>query len=70
MLMFYLIFVGAMPFGTAYYSNGNAPFVLSNLQCNGSEDHLLDCPQLNSVRTCGDQEDAAVNCQVQEGKNV
>lgn len=56
-----------MLFGTTYYGYGNAPFVLSDLQCNGNEDHLLDCPQLNSVRTCGDHEDAAVICQVQEG---
>ena len=46
------------------FAEGQAELLLSAVQCNGSESHLLSCEQERLTHTgCGPLEDAGVVCQ-------
>ena len=55
---------GAIPRYGAFYGQGSGPIFLSQLQCTGSESHILDCARdMYSVRHCAHYEDVGVKCQ-------
>lgn len=45
------------------------PIVLSNVQCSGIEERLIDCTELGG-RICSHNEDAGVTCQVRTGMSM
>ena len=50
--------------GRAYFGEGQGDIYLENVQCNGSEDYLLDCPTSDvGAHSCSHSEDAGVTCQ-------
>ena len=50
--------------GLAYYGQGQGDIYLENVQCNGSESSLEDCPASElGVHDCYHSEDAGVKCQ-------
>ena len=54
-----------MPATRAHYGEGTGPIYLDNVNCEGSERRLIDCPRGSeiSVHNCGHYEDAGVYCQ-------
>ena len=55
-------FVGAIALSNAQFSNGNIPTLVTSLACNGNENVLYNCT-INSEKSCGRFEDAAIVCQ-------
>jgi len=55
---------GAVAFGSAHFGAGAGPIHLDNVDCSGSENHLINCSHAN-VNRCytGHSEDAGVRCQ-------
>ena len=55
---------GAVAFGSAHFGAGSGPIHLDNVDCIGSENHLINCSHAN-VNRCyyGHSEDAGVRCQ-------
>lgn len=50
--------------GRAYFGQGQGDIYLENVQCNGSEAMLDDCPASDiGVHDCDHTEDAGVRCQ-------
>ena len=50
--------------GLAYFGQGQGDIYLENVQCNGSESSLEDCPASElGVHNCYHSEDAGVKCQ-------
>ena len=48
----------------AYFGEGQGEIYIENVQCNGSESSLEDCPASEvSVHDCTHSEDAGVRCQ-------
>lgn len=55
---------GPEAFGQAYFGQGQGEIYLENVQCNGSENSLEDCPASElGVHDCNHSEDAGVRCQ-------
>ena len=49
--------------GRAYFGEGEGAIFLENVQCNGSEDRLQQCPASPlGVHDCDHTEDAGVKC--------
>ena len=47
----------------AFFGQGTGPLYLDNVQCLGTEEHILDCPSSASgLRFCAHFEDAGVQC--------
>ena len=47
----------------ARYGQGRGPIYLDNLQCNGDESSLQQCPHRGvGIHDCGHGEDASVSC--------
>ena len=49
-------------YGRASYGEGHGEIFLSNVQCNGSESSILDCPA-SGAHSCNHSEDAGVSCE-------
>ena len=50
--------------GQAYFGQGQGNIYLENVQCNGSESSLKDCPASElGVHDCYHSEDAGAKCQ-------
>ena len=50
-------------YGHAYFGEGQGDIYLQNVQCNGSESSLEDCPANElGVHDCYHSEDAGVKC--------
>ena len=50
-------------YGRAYFGEGDGDIYLENVQCNGSESSLEDCPASElGVHDCHHSEDAGVKC--------
>ena len=45
----------------AYFGRGNGSIVMDNVQCNGTEEKLVDCLHA-SEHNCDHYEDAGVRC--------
>lgn len=55
---------GAIALVRGLYSEGNAPLLVRDVSCIGSETTLLDCPYNTFTQTsCGLFSDAAIVCQ-------
>ena len=51
-------------YGQAYFGEGQGDIYIENVQCNGSESTLEDCPASEvGVHDCTHSEDAGVRCQ-------
>lgn len=56
--------VAAIAAGRAHYGGGTGPILLDNVDCEGTEETLLDCVHNGAnVHNCGHYEDAGVLCQ-------
>ena len=49
------------PLGNAYFGEGTGSIYFSNLNCNGSEERIVDCSSI-SPHSCHHSEDAGVRC--------
>ncbi len=45
------------------FSQGTGPIVLTNVQCIGVEQRLLECPNTALSLSCSHSQDAGVTCQ-------
>ena len=55
--------VGAIAYSYAHFGQGAGPIVLDNVNCNGLEENLVDCPSNGLFQhNCGHYEDAGVQC--------
>ena len=52
---------GAIARGSAFFGQGTGPINLDDLECNGSEERLIDCT-FDPTHNCGHGEDAGVEC--------
>ena len=51
-------------YGEGYFGEGQGDIYIENVQCNGSESTLEDCPASEvGVHDCTHSEDAGVRCQ-------
>lgn len=64
------LLLGAVAYSNAYYGQGTGPIVLDNLDCNGSEGRLLDCPYDPDTSDCSHFEDAGVMCAASPSKSM
>ena len=56
--------LGPEAHGKAYFGQGYGDIYLENVQCNGSESSLEDCPASDpGLYDCHHSEDAGVKCQ-------
>ena len=56
------VFLGSVAFTTGF-TNGASQIWLDNVDCNGTETRLIDCPANElGVHNCGHNEDAGVKC--------
>lgn len=56
--------IGAFPTTRASFGQGTGEILLSNVQCIGSEERLVDCRRINlNENACSHSEDAGVTCQ-------
>ena len=56
---------GAIPFSRAAFGQGTGNIILDNLNCNGNESNIFDCPHNGeNVHNCGHDEDAGVFCPI------
>ena len=50
--------------GRAYFGEGQGDIYIENVQCNGNESHLEECPSSDvGDHDCSHSEDAGVSCQ-------
>ena len=56
---------GAIAVSFAFFGQGIGPILLDNVTCNGTEERLLDCPNIGvGVHNCAHSDDAGVRCQL------
>ena len=56
---------GAIAFGRATFGQGTGSIILDNLNCNGNESNIFDCPHNGeTIHNCGHDEDAGVFCPI------
>ena len=54
----------AEAYGRAYFGEGDGDIFIENVQCNGSESSIIDCPTSQfGVPDCSHSEDAGVRCE-------
>ena len=53
---------GAVAFSNAYFGSGYGPIWLDDVNCSGSEPHLLNCKAVKFVHNCTHFQDAGVQC--------
>ena len=55
----------------AYFGRGTGDIWMDNLNCNGDEESILDCPYEGwGIHDCSHYEDAGVECEIPYGKLV
>ena len=58
------MYSGPEAHGQAYFGQGQGDIYLENVQCNGSESSLEDCPASDlGLYDCHHSEDAGIKCQ-------
>ena len=57
---------GSIPTNSSTFGEGTGLIVLSNLQCNGDELLLRNCPS-GGAMSCSHSDDAGVRCQFRTG---
>lgn len=56
--------LGAVAFSRAHFGQGIGPVLFSNVQCDGTETTLIECPwTAHNTHLCHHSEDAGVMCQ-------
>ena len=56
---------GAIAFTRAAFGQGTGSIILDNLNCNGNESNIFDCPHNGeTIHNCGHDEDAGVFCPI------
>lgn len=56
-----MFFTAATAFSFSFFGQGTGPINLDNVQCTGSETHLINCTAL-TIHNCIHFEDAGVRC--------
>lgn len=46
----------------AYYGEGFGDIHLDDVECNGDEDMLIDCPSVTDVKVCDHSQDISIKC--------
>ena len=56
--------IGSLPFRGAHFGSGSGPIFLDQLNCNGTERSLLECPpsRPTGLHDCSHNKDAGVRC--------
>jgi len=49
-------------YGSTPFGQGNGTIMLSNLNCNGKENDISECPSSGWGASCGHNQDAGVSC--------
>ena len=63
-LLVCLFFTGVKTYYNAHFGPGSGPIFLSNLNCIGNEDNLLECSRYScNVQSCSHSNDAGVFCE-------
>lgn len=62
MRLLFLLIIDVIALNQAYFGPGNIPIVIDDVQCTGTEDHLINCTFDNNVNDCNHGEDAGVAC--------
>ena len=55
------ICLGALAFSNAFFGSGSGPILLDDVNCNGTENSLLNCGY-TSNHNCHHSEDVGVRC--------
>ena len=58
-----IFYAGAVAVSSQYYGESVLPMVISDMNCTGSEDNLMECQSETDLIMCGPLEDAGVVCQ-------
>ena len=62
-LIYLIIITGAIPVPRGFFGTGIGRIHLDDLQCNGTEERLVNCTHRGTgVHNCGHAEDAGVIC--------
>ena len=57
------MFLGAEPFGSAYFGEGTGPVVFAGLSCPAGSTHILNCTSsAPAPGTCSHAQDAGIRC--------
>ena len=63
LLLYYLPLVGGYAINGSRFGSGDVPVVIDNMNCNGTETSITDCPTTsNAIGTCNSSTIAGVTC--------
>ena len=68
--MYYLLFLVALGYNSAFFGQGTGPIVMDDIRCIGNETRLIDCPFDEHTADCIHLLDVGVKCYPDEGKQV
>ena len=53
---------GANVLNSAFYGSSSGPIFLDNVQCDGTEDRLVNCSHQREISDCTHNDDAGIRC--------